>query len=341
MDQPVTATRHTSFRALAILAATIAGGAIGWLAWEAIPTSAPPVQTAAPSAPAAELSNTSAAAASDAVKPSFDIVRVSPDGGLVVAGQAEPKSTITVKRGDAVVAEVTADARGAWVAVPPGRLEPGSGELTLASRNGAGEVRNAETTAVIVVPSPPGTASSRAPQPSAAPPLAVLTTPAAPSRLLQAPGSTPAGKLGLATVDYDDAGAIHFSGTAPPATTVRVYVDNSAVGDASADVHGEWRLSPDRAVSPGLHRLRVDEIDSSGRVAGRLEVPFARESLALSQVAPGKVVVQPGQNLWRLARRVYGTGLRYTVIYAANRDQIRDIKRIYPGQVFSVPSLAH
>ena len=70
-------------------------------------------------------------------------------------------------------------------------------------------------------------------------------------------------------------------------------------------------------------------------------LPFDRESLALSQVTPGKVVVQPGQNLWRLARRVYGNGLRYTVIYAANRDQIRDIKRIYPGQVFSVPSLTH
>jgi LysM repeat protein len=49
------------------------------------------------------------------------------------------------------------------------------------------------------------------------------------------------------------------------------------------------------------------------------------------------VVVQPGANLWRIARRAYGRGVRYTVIYAANRDQIRDPRLIFPGQVFAVP----
>ncbi|MFC7543593.1 LysM peptidoglycan-binding domain-containing protein [Siccirubricoccus deserti] len=29
--------------------------------------------------------------------------------------------------------------------------------------------------------------------------------------------------------------------------------------------------------------------------------------------------------------------MRYTVIYQANRDQIRDPQLIYPGQVFQVP----
>ncbi len=47
--------------------------------------------------------------------------------------------------------------------------------------------------------------------------------------------------------------------------------------------------------------------------------------------------MQPGQNLWRLARRAYGAGIRYTVIFLANRDQIRDARLIYPGQVFATP----
>jgi nucleoid-associated protein YgaU len=34
---------------------------------------------------------------------------------------------------------------------------------------------------------------------------------------------------------------------------------------------------------------------------------------------------------------VYGKGIRYTVIYNANREQIRDPDLIYPGQVFFVP----
>jgi len=34
---------------------------------------------------------------------------------------------------------------------------------------------------------------------------------------------------------------------------------------------------------------------------------------------------------------VYGSGLRYTDIYNANRDQIRDPNLIYTRQVFGLP----
>ncbi|MEL7488070.1 MAG: LysM peptidoglycan-binding domain-containing protein, partial [Pseudomonadota bacterium] len=48
-------------------------------------------------------------------------------------------------------------------------------------------------------------------------------------------------------------------------------------------------------------------------------------------------IVQPGNSLWRIARRAYGSGFQYTVIYEANADQIRDPDLIYPGQIFEVP----
>ena len=48
-------------------------------------------------------------------------------------------------------------------------------------------------------------------------------------------------------------------------------------------------------------------------------------------------MVQPGNSLWRIARRIYGGGMRYVVIYEANRDQIRDADLIYPGQIFVTP----
>jgi nucleoid-associated protein YgaU len=48
-------------------------------------------------------------------------------------------------------------------------------------------------------------------------------------------------------------------------------------------------------------------------------------------------VVQPGNSLWRLARRTYGEGLRFSVIYEANKDRVRDPDLIYPGQVLSLP----
>lgn len=48
-------------------------------------------------------------------------------------------------------------------------------------------------------------------------------------------------------------------------------------------------------------------------------------------------LVTRGDSLWRISRRVYGRGVRYTVIYEANQQQIRDPARIYPGQIFVVP----
>ena len=66
---------------------------------------------------------------------------------------------------------------------------------------------------------------------------------------------------------------------------------------------------------------------------------------SVRELDPGTVVipevntaiVSRGDNLWRISRRVYGRGLRYTVIYAANQEQIRNRHLIYPGQVFVLP----
>ena len=60
-----------------------------------------------------------------------------------------------------------------------------------------------------------------------------------------------------------------------------------------------------------------------------------------STVAPidgSVIVVEPGNSLWRIARRTYGQGTRYTVIFEANRKQIENPDLIYPGQVFNLPS---
>ncbi|TPJ45420.1 LysM peptidoglycan-binding domain-containing protein [Mesorhizobium sp. B2-7-1] len=54
--------------------------------------------------------------------------------------------------------------------------------------------------------------------------------------------------------------------------------------------------------------------------------------------ADGAVIIRRNDTLWRISRRVYGHGVRYSTIYLANKDQIRDPDRIWPGQVFKVPS---
>ncbi|TIQ26490.1 MAG: LysM peptidoglycan-binding domain-containing protein [Mesorhizobium sp.] len=53
--------------------------------------------------------------------------------------------------------------------------------------------------------------------------------------------------------------------------------------------------------------------------------------------ADGSVIIRRNDTLWRISRRVYGHGTRFSTIYLANQDQIRDPDRIWPGQVFKVP----
>src|ERR1700690_2822483 len=100
-----------------LIAGLIAMGvavAIGAAAWHFWPASAPVQQAAAPSAqpPAAARppqSPAPAASKSDPVAPSFDVVRVSPNGQSVLAGRAEPGAKVTLFDGESVIATVTGD----------------------------------------------------------------------------------------------------------------------------------------------------------------------------------------------------------------------------------------
>ncbi len=49
------------------------------------------------------------------------------------------------------------------------------------------------------------------------------------------------------------------------------------------------------------------------------------------------VVIQPGNNLWNISRVIYGKGVAYTTIYQANKTQVKDPNRIYPGQILETP----
>ena len=44
-----------------------------------------------------------------------------------------------------------------------------------------------------------------------------------------------------------------------------------------------------------------------------------------------------GDCLWNIAKKYYGNGSKYTKIYNANRDKIKNPSLIYPGQVFVIP----
>ena len=268
-----------------------------------------------------------------AILPSFDVVRVNPEGDAVIAGRAAPGAKVTVMDGDVAVGTVTADRNGEWVLVPEKPLPSGNRVLSIFAQLGEGERLRSADVVVLAVP-------ERTEKPET--PLAVLVPREGKEtkKVLQRPKrQDPASRsisLTLDVVDYDESGRLRLLGQANPGNATIVYLNNSAIGRAEVAVDGQWELRPANPVEPGLYTLRVDELKSKTVVA-RIELPFSRAAPIADLKHEDYVIVQPGNSLWRISRRLLGQGTMYSVIYEANRDQIRDADLIYPGQVFAIP----
>ena len=258
--------------------------------------------------------------------PSFDIVRVDRSGDAVIAGRASPGATVTVYANDAALATATAGADGAWVMTTETPLESGAVELSLEMKTADGVVVRSDETIVIYVPEREGDR-----------PLVLKTTPGGATVVLQEPRDEGVGlgPLSLDTIDYDQSGAVIFAGKAEAGRVVQVFANGQFVGQTAAGEDGRWRLVA--SMPPGVYSLQIIQLDENGRPVYAIELPFERADLDDIELRDGKVIVQPGNSLWRIARRVYGKGVQYTVIYEANADQIRDPDLIYPGQIFEVP----
>ncbi|MBI1239185.1 MAG: LysM peptidoglycan-binding domain-containing protein [Alphaproteobacteria bacterium] len=264
----------------------------------------------------------------EAPLPSFDVVRVDPAGTSVIAGRAEPGAEIVISANGVEIGRVTASDRGDWVAYIATPLESGNQELTLLMRTVDGREVKGEERVVVAVPARPGEQ-----------PLVVLSDGTGASRVLQAPGDQPEMRLSLEALDYDAQGGVIFSGRGEAGGVVRLYVDEVPVGDAVVDTEGRWTLRPDKPIAPGVHTMRIDQVTPTGQVSARVELPFERAAPEGIVMTGGKIIVQPGNSLWRIANSLYGTGFRYTVIYEANKNQIGDPDLIYPGQIFIAPNL--
>ena len=293
--------------------------------------------------------------------PTFDVARIEPTGEAVIAGRAAPGATVELLRNGEVHDRAVADKSGQFVIVPP-KLPPGTYDLTLrskaAGRHG-GHVQTArDGGAGAEIDRAAGRGAGHAEQTHR---RAVATGCA----------KTGAGAVVVETVEIEPGGKFHVSGQARPGAALRLYLNDSFVTSVTAGADGRFAVTINEGVAPGSYRVRVDEASSSGTVRARAEVPFTapettasvsaqataskRPDSAGPQLAaagatvlpdsgsPPSTVVVPkiatttvsrGDSLWRLSQVTYGAGMRYAVIYKANREQIRNPNRIYPGQIF-------
>jgi hypothetical protein len=295
------------------------------------PPAAPTTAAALPQASATATKPTMPALAPPSFDPSFDIVSVAPDGQAVIAGRAMPGDHVTVLDGGAAIGEVTADARGEWVLLPAKSLAPGNRQLALAASGpDGGPPRHSPDIVALTVTPPAGTGAAGATA------LAVLLPgePGRPAHILQQSPAPPGQALTLDSVEYGEGGRLTLSGHADPGASLQIYAGDRLLGTATADnASGEWTLvAPRPAGAAGEIALRVAETAArGGAVAGQIAAPLAPPGSGAAYV------VVRGNSLWRIARRIYGNGQRYTAIYRANRGQIRHPDLIFPGQHFAVP----
>ncbi|NGP18749.1 LysM peptidoglycan-binding domain-containing protein [Devosia aurantiaca] len=123
--------------------------------------------------------------------------------------------------------------------------------------------------------------------------------------------------------------------TASPAPAQAVPAEADPVAEPEPAVSPEPAVEPQPEAQPqpqaAPQTVAQPEPEVPTMVAVSLGDPEAQ------RFASGKAIIRRGDNLWTIARRVYGEGIKYTTIYDANTGQIRDPDRIYPGQVFDLP----
>lgn len=209
----------------------------------------------------------------------------------------------------------------------------------------APEGQDPEATATPVVTAEASSAAPAATASQAAPQSSAQAAPAAPTITVEAVES--------------EQDKVYVAGTGAPGSSVRVYVGDEFQGEAKVDAGGKWLVQGSKNIAEGNVEVRVDLIGSDGNaVDARAAVTFEKakdEQIVLTKVvASGAgagpegqgaevqkalpvVIIRKGDNLWRISRRLYGHGVRYTTIYQANQDQIRNPDLIYPGQVFLTP----
>ncbi|MNR76855.1 LysM domain/BON superfamily protein [compost metagenome] len=264
------------------------------------PSSAPANAPAAAAAPQAASTDT----------PTFDVLRVEPDGSAVIAGHAAPNSTLEITNGTSVIAKVDVGPSGDFAAVLDKPLPPGDHQIVLKATGKDGKVFTSEEVATVSVPADkngkllamvtkPGKASrliavpeeagKAAAAPAATQPAAgveVSAAPAAPQSTdvasapasgTTAPAAAPAmsSELQITAVEIEGS-KIFIAGVTKSGRQVRGSADGSVVGQAQAGGDGHFVIDGNANLTVGDHRIAVEALGSNGQVLVRVEVPFNR-----------------------------------------------------------------
>lgn len=261
-------------------------------AWHTAPTPDAPRRADAPT-PAEP------ASAAD-IRPTFDIVRAEQTGDLLIAGRAQPGSTVSVENNGKPLGSAVADQNGEWIIQPDKPLTSGEHALELKS-HAPGDGKTVFSKQHLALSLGGDAGKSR--------PLVALTEEGQATRVLQmappsddkrtgsvgasavasiqAPSLRPAGadaaaaQVSFTSIDYeeaDGANTIFLTGQGTPGARLMLYVDDQFAGTVIVDAAGAWTFKGARALPTGTHVMRADSVDiKDARVLARAEVNFDRQ----------------------------------------------------------------
>jgi nucleoid-associated protein YgaU len=275
---------------------------------------AAPADAAAPPADASTPPSSEAPPAATVQAPSFDLVRVEPDGSIVIAGKAAPNAKVEVVSGSRVIGSTVAGADGDFAIVLTDPLKPGDYQLVLRSTTPDNVVATSPETAVVSIPETPDgqvlalvekpgapaelitvpkpeqpktqpPAAEPPPAAADAPPAAeppaqggqdVAAAPAAPEETAPAPAP---GEIRVTVEAVEIEGRkIFVAGIADAGRRVRAYANTILLGDAVTSPGGRFLVEAERDLPVGDYIIRVDALGADGvKVIARAAVPFQRE----------------------------------------------------------------
>jgi nucleoid-associated protein YgaU len=120
------------------------------------------------------------------------------------------------------------------------------------------------------------------------------------------------------------------------AVTEHLAQDNPGVENVQVTVeNGVATLSGAATTAAAIEKAVL----MAGNVAGITSVNIDNVQLASGEKIGADdefYVIQKGDSLWKIAEKA-GNGAKYTAIFEANREVIKDADKIFPGQKIRIP----
>ncbi len=120
-------------------------------------------------------------------------------------------------------------------------------------------------------------------------PAALLISPEG-VKVAQSGSAEAAAPVAMQAITYAPDGAVQLTGKGTAGSGVRIYLDQALVSQAMVAADGSWGVTLGDT-APGIYTLRIDQIDAAGKVTGRFETPFKRETMEALAAASGAASV--------------------------------------------------